>query len=138
MAMKPDNINTGAAESVPNTDGISIENNEKNFNSIAKVESQPGLGASSSPLANPKQQTSSPTQATKSTPQDQDEDSQSGNFEKHISSLPAEDTEVIEKEWIDKVDEIIQKTASEPYFEDQAHHALSKAYLKKRFDLGIK
>lgn len=58
-------------------------------------------------------------------------------FEAQLAQLPAEDNEVIEKVWIDKADEIVEKTKDDPYLEDEAQHSLSRAYLKKRFNLDV-
>lgn len=58
-------------------------------------------------------------------------------FESQLAQLPAEDNEVIEKVWVDKADEIVEKTKDDPYLEDEAQHSLSRAYLKKRFNLDV-
>ena len=45
-------------------------------------------------------------------------------FEAQLAQLPAED-------------EIVEKTKDDPYLEDEAQHSLSRAYLKKRFNLDV-
>lgn len=44
----------------------------------------------------------------------------------------------IEKEWVDRVDAIIEQHAQDPFVEEEAHEDLSATYLKKRFNLDIK
>ncbi len=54
------------------------------------------------------------------------------------SSLSATDGGKLEKPWVDRADEIIEKTAQDPYAEEEAHEELSALYLKQRFNLDIK
>lgn len=54
------------------------------------------------------------------------------------SSLSATDGGKLEKPWVDRADEIIEKTAQDPYVEEEAHEELSALYLKQRFNLDIK
>lgn len=58
-------------------------------------------------------------------------------FEAELAKIPAEDADVIEKVWVEKADEIVEKTKDDPYTEDEAQHSLSRAYLKKRFNLEV-
>lgn len=58
-------------------------------------------------------------------------------FVAQLAQLPAEDNDVIEKVWVEKADEIVDKTQDDPYLEDEAQHSLSRAYLKKRFNLDV-
>ena len=53
-------------------------------------------------------------------------------------SLTAADGGKLEKPWVDRADEIIEKTAQDPYVEEEAHEELSALYLKQRFNLDIK
>lgn len=93
------------------------------------VEQAQGVGASAVPT-NPPAQPASATPATANpaatTPVDPS-----------LAQLPAEDADVIEKEWVDKSDEIIESKKDDPRAEDDAQHNLSKAYLKKRFNLDV-
>lgn len=50
----------------------------------------------------------------------------------------ATDDGKLEKPWVDRADEIIEKTAQDPYAEEEAHEELSALYLKQRFNLDIK
>lgn len=61
-----------------------------------------------------------------------------GGFEESIAAMPAEDTDRIEEAWVDKASEIEAATAEDPHSKDDAHHALSRAYLKNRFGLDVK
>lgn len=49
----------------------------------------------------------------------------------------AADVDVIEKEWVDKADEIIKKTAGDPHAEEEAVEALQVDYLKKRYGKDV-
>ncbi len=60
------------------------------------------------------------------------------SYNTQLAQLPAEDTDKIEKAWVDEADKIVSTTSSDPYFEDEGQHALSRAYLKKRFNLDVK
>ncbi len=54
-----------------------------------------------------------------------------------LASIEANDAELIEKEWVDKADEIIAKRANDPASEDDAVADLSQAYIKNRFHIDI-
>lgn len=58
-------------------------------------------------------------------------------FEAELAKIPAEDVDTIEKEWVEKADEIVEKTKDDPYAENEVQHSLSRAYLKKRFNLDV-
>jgi hypothetical protein len=78
-----------------------------------------------------------PTVSTQHTTRSSENITVREQFEKQLAQLPAEDNDVIEKVWVDKVDEIIEKTKDDPFLEDEAQHSLSRAYLKKRFNLDV-
>jgi hypothetical protein len=45
----------------------------------------------------------------------------------------ADDVDVIEKEWVDKAQDVIEKTKDDPYQEEEQIEALQRDYLKKRY-----
>jgi hypothetical protein len=49
----------------------------------------------------------------------------------------ADDVDVIEKEWVDKTEDIIAKTAGDPHAEEEAIEDLTIDYMKKRYDKDI-
>lgn len=51
--------------------------------------------------------------------------------------LPAEDVDTIEKVWVEKADEIVEATKDDPHAQNSIQHELSRAYLKKRFNVDI-
>lgn len=55
-----------------------------------------------------------------------------------IENLSAEDSDLIEKVWVDKTENVIDTTKDDPYTEDEHQHQLSRTYLKKRFNLDVK
>lgn len=50
----------------------------------------------------------------------------------------ADDVDVIEKEWVDKADRIVEVTSQDPYVEEEAIEDLQVDYLKKRYGKEIK
>ncbi|MCL5093726.1 MAG: hypothetical protein M1355_01145 [Patescibacteria group bacterium] len=66
----------------------------------------------------------------------------SGVQNPQTSPLPvdseAEDTDSIEKPWVDKAEEIIKDHKSDPYTEEEDHENLEIEYLSKRFGKNIK
>jgi hypothetical protein len=50
----------------------------------------------------------------------------------------AGDVDVIEKEWVDQADKIIEQTKGDPYVEEEAEEALQQDYLKKRYNHDVK
>lgn len=136
--MKPDSKNPGSVESAVNAESLAISNNSSELpvNSVqAEMQPMQGSGASPSQSTQQMQQhqkplTSDDRNAAQST-------NSKGNFETQIAQLPAEESDTIEQEWVDKVHEIELKAGNDPYHEDEAHHALSRAYLKKRFNIDV-
>jgi hypothetical protein len=58
-------------------------------------------------------------------------------IQQKTANLTADDVELIEKEWVDVVDDTIEKTKDDPEIEERAQQELNKAYLKKRFNLDV-
>ncbi len=50
----------------------------------------------------------------------------------------ADDVDVIEKEWVDKAQEVIKTTKDDPYQEEEQIEDLQIDYLKKRYGKDIK
>jgi len=50
----------------------------------------------------------------------------------------ADDVDVIEKEWIDKAKNIVDKTKDDPHQQNKDVHALKADYMKKRYGKDIK
>jgi hypothetical protein len=136
--MKPDTPNTGSNLPAAEAGSVNVQKNtsEKPAPSIETTPS-PGAGTAT-PQDN---SVADQTTLANSTSSDQSGVSQvptQSSFQQQISQLPAEETDLIESEWVDKAREIEQKTANDPYHEDDAQHELSRAYLKKRFGMDIK
>ena len=49
----------------------------------------------------------------------------------------AEDVDVIEPEWVDKAEEVVQKHSGDPYGEEEAVEDLQRDYLKKRYNYDV-
>lgn len=134
--MKPDNKITGSVESVNNTAPADVGKNKAEIASSIQAETQPMASSSARPVEQNDSAQQQTLQASASGAMQQD-DSSNGHFESQIASLPAEDSEIIEKEWVDKVNEVIEKTKHDPYHQEQGQHALSRQYLKARFNLDV-
>ena len=50
----------------------------------------------------------------------------------------AGDVDVIEKEWVDQANKIVNQTKEDPYAEEEAVEALQVDYLKKRYGHNVK
>lgn len=55
-----------------------------------------------------------------------------------IAQMTAQDDDLIEKEWVDVTEKVIETNKDDPYSQDEDQHVLSKHYLKKRFNLDVK
>jgi len=51
--------------------------------------------------------------------------------------LIADDTDVIEKEWVDRAKKIIAATTNDPFVESQELSKLKASYMKKRFNKDL-
>ncbi len=132
--MKPDDKNTGSVESIPAAGELAISKNP-NQPTESSPETQPAVTSATTPP--PTVVASTSATAATSTKTITDDDSTTSPYEAGLAQLPAEDSGPIESEWIQKADEIVAKTSSDPYHQDDAQHSLSRAYLKKRFNLEI-
>ena len=131
--MKPDDIKTGSVESAPAAGELAIEQNP-NQQISSLVETQPVAASNTLPTPSTEVPTAIDVTGTKVT---NDDNKAPSHYESEIAKLPAEDSGPIEKEWIQKADEIVAKTSLDPFSQDEAQHSLSRAYLKKRFNLEI-
>ncbi len=129
---QPDKVNIAPAVGTVEQSSISIEagnNSEQPTKSlIESVKSDPKTKPKTALIATPKVATSTNSVATELI---------SDSYELSLKSLPAKDHGDIEKVWVDKADEIVGKTQYDPYYEEEAQHALSRAYLKTRFNLDV-
>ncbi len=50
----------------------------------------------------------------------------------------AADRDVIEKEWVDKAEQVVEKTTGDPHAEEEAVEDLQIDYLKKRYGVDVK
>lgn len=57
-----------------------------------------------------------------------------------LGTMPsiADDTDLIEKEWVLKAKEIVERTHDDPYKQNNAIHQLKADYMKKRYSKDIK
>lgn len=50
----------------------------------------------------------------------------------------ADDTDLIEKEWVDKAKQIVEQTAQDPYLQNKEINKVKMDYLKKRYNKQVK
>jgi len=134
--MKPDDIKTGSVESAPAAGELAISKNP-NQQISSLVETQPSATSSTLPTPSIGLPAATTTTTSTSTKATNDDNKAPSHYESEIAKLPAEDSGPIEKEWIQKADEIVAKTSLDPFSQNEAQHSLSRAYLKKRFNLEI-
>ena len=63
--------------------------------------------------------------------------SQKNDSAQPAASLSAADEDVIEKEWVERAENIIKTKANDPYHEEEDEEALSREYLKQRFNIDV-
>lgn len=56
----------------------------------------------------------------------------------HTAALTAQDTDLIEKEWVQKAKEIVAKTHGDPYTQNKEINKMKADYIKKRYNKDIK
>ena len=56
----------------------------------------------------------------------------------YVSRLPAKDSDLIEKEWVDRAKQIIAKTADDPHRQKHEMSKMKAAYIKKRYNKAVR
>jgi hypothetical protein len=132
--MKPDANNPGSFMPAQNAESLNvIKNSPNNIGNSSLASSQNKLPDPPTEIKeniNHGESSKPDTQAPKS--------EVDNSFEAQLSQMPAEDTDIIEREWVDKVDHVIETTSNDPYFQEQGQHALARHYLKSRFNQDVK
>ncbi len=105
---------------------IDVGNERLASQAIEAAQSNPGQAPATSPLAPPavsQQATALPQQAQPSFP-----------------GMPtiADDTDLIEKEWVLKAKEIVARTRHDPYQQNKQVESFKADYMKKRYNKDIK
>lgn len=133
--MQPDMKSPGPIEVSPATSnaegGLAVSKEAK-----AERVATPNPSAQQASTGQAVQASAPATTADSAASEDTKQNTQS--FESRIATLPAEEADTIEQAWVDQADAIEDKTARDPYHQDDAQHALSRAYLKKRFGMDVK
>lgn len=138
--MKPDINNPGQLEATQKPAEKELELKPTPEQNLDKVGEQPtnSGGSAQTTTVDPVQQTVvQPVANSQQTSQQVVAITAKDQFENQLAQLPADDADVIEKVWVEKADEIVDKTKDDPFLEDEAQHSLSRAYLKKRFNLDV-
>ena len=133
--MKPDTNSPGSITPEKKSESFGINKNEQikstELNSVSSHAIQPETLKNNQPNVGNMSKTAAGISESASS------NVAENSFEAQIAQLPAEDTDIIEKVWVDKVDQVIKTTAEDPYFQEQGQHALSRKYLKTRFNLDL-
>ena len=68
------------------------------------------------------------------------DNSSTSQMQQPMSSMPAvaDDTDLIEKEWVLKAKAIVARTRTDPYKQNQAINHVKADYMKKRYNKDIK
>lgn len=61
-----------------------------------------------------------------------------GNVALTVMPLMADDSDLIEKEWVEKAKDIVNRTRHDPYIQNKEINRVKADYLKKRYDKDIK
>jgi hypothetical protein len=61
-----------------------------------------------------------------------------GGFTEVALPTDAEDTDLIEKEWVERAKQIVEHTREDPYEQQRALSQMKADYLKKRYNKDIK
>jgi len=101
--------------------------------SLGQPEAAPAAAAASSTPVAPVPATASP-----SAPADNSAQQQQSPGPTVTGPATAADVDVIEKEWVDKAEQVIEKTAGNPRAEEEQVEDLQVDYLKKRYNKDIK
>lgn len=115
-------ISNNPAE-VSNTERVS---ERRGAQSIEQGVSHPSLAAQS-PIAVPALQSAYPTKDQGVTPS-------KGTASTDTSTLIADDVDLIEKEWVYKAKEIVEKTKTDPHDQSKKMNEVKAGYLKKRYN----
>ena len=111
----------------PNQQAASQETQQGGETPVTKTGDQPGQPVSgvptSAPMADPAAPAGDPVAAAVAS-----------------AAIPAiaDDVDLIEKEWVDKAKQIVERTKDDPYEQNEAMSKMKNDYLKKRYNRDIK
>ncbi len=124
----PNPEQTGASFEAPDLGGSSLEGSlARKAEKLAQPEAQEANKQISSAMP---QTTSLPTPVPVA-------DDESANAQNDDNPLIAADEDLIEKEWVDKVKNIISSTKNDPYKREQGIKAIQMDYIYKRYGKKI-
>lgn len=114
------------------------EQHVKNLNEVqSAVAIEQGVGShSGTPQGSQPVQLAINSQANSSSPSQADDTSSAAI----IAAMPqiADDTDLIEKEWVVRAKEIVSKTAHDPHLQNKEMNKFKADYLKKRYNKEVK
>lgn len=96
------------------------------------------LPSPSAPPSTPVVTTDPASLAQPAQPVIQDKTTTAPSTKPTIGGLPAEDADLIEKQWVDKAKKIVDKTRDDPYAQNQEISKVKAEYISKRFNKQIK
>lgn len=132
--MKPDSNNPGSIMPAQNTESFNvIKKSPDNIENSSLAASQNKIPDAPSRIEENINHPESRESGAQSSKPEVD-----NSLEAQLSQMPAEDADIIEKRWIDKVNHVITTTSEDPYHQEQGQHALARHYLKSRFNQDVK
>lgn len=135
-------------QTVENRPQLNLEKSQSNINpnikpaveAIPSVESspRPQLNNSNNQAAKTQQQPAQTNGTVWSNQVHSNAQTDRAKITQGIAQMSAQDDDLIEKEWVDVTEKVIDTNKDDPYNQDEDQHVLSKHYLKKRFNLDVK
>lgn len=95
-------------------------------------------GASNAPATSPQDQAVQGATAVPQPPTNQPASQSPTSLPQGWMPQIADDTDLIEKEWVDKAKEIVAQTAHDPYLQNKEINKVRREYLKKRYNKDLK
>lgn len=131
--MEPTNTNPNVAPAQPERSPSSASNERLPVAPEAAPAAPQGAPVAPPAAATPPVPPLPPAQAP-----DQPAPQQAATPAPNTNPAVAGDVDVIEKEWVDQANKVIQQTQEDPYAEEEAVESLQQDYLKKRYGHDVK
>lgn len=114
------------------------ESGDYSENAGAKSVERPTITSPAQPVVQIQQAGSSPRGGTSSNDNGSSDNSNASQVAGSDTPAIADDNELIEKEWVEKAKEIVEKTKQDPYNQNKEIVRLRADYLKKRYNKDVK
>ena len=119
-------------------DAAVVEQTENHQEAVVKTEGRPQETVKQPPAILPQDEDQTQVVATDDDQQTQAAQSQTVTDDLGITTLPAKDSDLIEKEWVERAKSVISKTADDPHDQKTKVSQMKAAYIQKRFNKTVK